>query len=156
MLQPRVDNFGKSIGPVINVYNKLLDYSLIRINVPSDTEQSINHFEGTFRGFANPIENLRVFKYGAVTGQTCGIYDARSIIDKFRITIFYDKTGTNDSPHISLMGDSGSSWVTRQGAALDDLKLFALHYAGDETKNIAFASLYSSIMPSINSKIPQS
>jgi len=153
MLQPRAGNFGQSIGTITNVYNQALDYSLFRIQADADQNQSINRFEGTVHSFINPLIGMKLFKFGAVTGQTSGIYDARSIIDQHRITIFFDPLRQNDGPNISDKGDSGSLWLTRQGPEPDNLKMVALHYGGDADKNVAFANLFSSIWPSITSKI---
>lgn len=154
MLQPKFRNFGEPIGRMTSVFNKFLDYSLIRLNVKVDGLQSINGFMGGLEGFTNPTEGMRMFKFGAATGKTFGVFDARSIIDRHRIIIRFDTNGPNDSNRISSPGDSGSMWVTPQNSAPGNLRMVALHYAGDEDRNIAFASLFSSISPSIRSQLP--
>ena len=154
MLQPKRRNFGKPVGNVNSVFNKFLDYSLFRTNVPSDGLQSVNGFDGEIEGFANPDNDMRLFKFGASTGRTFGIFDARSVIDKHRITIHFDPHGPSDTNRISAGGDSGSIWLTRQNAREGNLRMVALHFGGDEQHNIAFASLFSSISASIRTKIP--
>lgn len=154
LLQPKYRNFGEEVGRTVSVFNQRLDYSLFSLNVTSDTNQSINGFAGEIEGFVRLTQNMHLYKYGASTGKTFGIFDARSIINQHRVIIRYDSEGPNDSTRISAPGDSGSLWVTNQYSSPGKLKIGALHYGGDEDKNLAFATLFSSIYQSIRNKIP--
>jgi hypothetical protein len=154
ILQPKFRNFGEIIGRSTSVFNQFLDYSLFELSSPADGMQSINGFDGEIEGFVRATEDMRLFKFGASTGKTFGIFDARSIINQHRIIIRYDGSGPNDSPRISAPGDSGSLWVTNQFSSPGKLRIAALHYGGDEDRNLAFASLFSSISQSIRNKIP--
>jgi hypothetical protein len=154
IVQPKHRNFGERIGNSSSVFNQYLDYALIVLDTDSDPLQSINGFAGEIEGFVRTTEDMRLFKFGASTGKTFGIFDARSIINQYRIIIRYDPSGPNDSGRISSPGDSGSLWVTNQYSPQGKLRMAALHYGGDEDKNVAFASLFSSISQSIRTKIP--
>jgi hypothetical protein len=154
MFQPKSRNFGTPVGNITSIANNQLDYSLFTISVSADGMQSINGFNGEIEGFTNPFGEMRMFKFGASTGKTFGFFDGHSLIDQNRIAIRYDAKGPNDSARISSPGDSGSVWVTSQNASPGNLRMVALHYGGDEIHNVAFASLFSSISPSIRNKIP--
>ncbi|MDG4654691.1 S1 family peptidase [Chryseobacterium arthrosphaerae] len=149
--QPSISNFGQAVGTITTIFNPNLDYSLFELDskLPHDQYQSINGISGIIDGYINPWGGLQVFKYGATTGKTYGIVDGRSIIHKHLITIRNDPQ-FNRGNRISEPGDSGSLWVTCKSSSPQILKAVALHCAGDENHNIAFATLYSSIFASIN------
>lgn len=149
--QPSIGNFGSEIGLITPFFNPNLDYSLFEINstLQHDQNQSINGIPGIIDGYINPWDGLKVFKYGAKTGKTHGIFDGRSIIHKHLITIRND-TQFNNGNRVSEPGDSGSLWLAFKNSSPNILKTVALHCAGDESQNIAFATLYSSIFVSIN------
>lgn len=143
----------RKIGISTPVYDKDLDYVLIRLQQPYDTDQSINAIKGEIVGFKNYESNLRVIKMGAYTKRTTGITNGRSCLDCAKITIRYDSSGINDSPLISHRGDSGSFWVLPSAENMGNLKVLALHTSGEPGLNIAYANLFSSIHSSINNKI---
>lgn len=154
IVQPKHRNFGEEIGIVSSVNDVFLDYALFALREQSDGLQSINGFRGQIEGFTNPVDGMSLFKFGAATGRTFGIFDARSLISKHRIVIRFNPGAPNDTGRISAGGDSGSLWVTQQNATPGNVRMVALHYGGDPDKNVAFATLFSSISPSIRNHIP--
>lgn len=149
--QPSFGNFGSNIGKATPYFNSNLDYALFEIHpgIRHDIHQSINGLLGIIDGYINPWDGLRIFKYGATTGKTFGIYDSRSIINKHVIAIRSDSVA-NNGRRISEPGDSGSLWVASKNSSPNNLKIVGLHCSGDESRNIAYATLYSSISSSMN------
>lgn len=155
LFQPNKPNFGSEIGLVTGPFNQSLDYCLIRLADKPDQAQSINKVNGIVNGFSQPVMGQRMAKVGAATKLTMGVLEARSLLDASKIVISYSHDPLNDSPKISDNGDSGSVWFVHDPHQPSVLKLVALHYGGDRPKNIAFATLFSSIFPSVRNKLNQ-
>jgi hypothetical protein len=153
LFQPNKPNFGTEIGLVSEAFSQKLDYCIFRLKENPNISQAINRINGVVSGFANPLIGQKLAKVGAATNLTLGIVEARSLVDISKIIIRFAPDPRNESTKVSSAGDSGSVWFTESPGEPEKLKLVALHFGGDVVKNIAFANLFSSIIPSINQKI---
>lgn len=151
LFQPNKPNYASPIGSVTRLFHQALDYSVIRLQAAYDDAQSINRLPGRIEGYQQPLLGARYVKVGAASGRTAGILEARSLQDPSRIVLSYAADPQNDSAKISLEGDSGSVWLAPAGP--QQWKLLALHYGGDPARNIAYATLFSSIAPSIRQQL---
>ena len=193
VFQPKRSSFGEKIGVSSGTLSDPdMDYALFSPTRPHDPQQHLNGIAGMIAGYkqAAGLNELRVFKTGAASGLTEGVYDGRSLFHPFRVSIGRASVAQTDGsapgagkkheqPHpttrsasarlrtpgdparlrapgdsgrLSAPGDSGSVWVTA-GEQPGLLRLFALHTGGDEEGNMAFATLFSSIIPSLNAKL---
>ncbi|RYY62232.1 MAG: hypothetical protein EOO05_03520 [Chitinophagaceae bacterium] len=149
VLQPRRELFGEAIGRVSAIGDPRLDYRLVELMEQADPLQSFNHLPGIADGYMMPsgMNVLRLIKTGAASGLTAGIYDGRSLLEPWRITIRAGK----DIP-LSSAGDSGSMWVA-DGTQGGVFRMFALHTGGDEQGQMAMATLYASIHASVQRQL---
>ena len=153
LFQPNKPNYGRPIGLVTGLFHQDLDYAVVRVQTAYDELQSVNQLPGRIEGYQQPLLGARYIKVGAASGRSMGLLEARSLENPSRIVLGYQADPQNDSPKISLPGDSGSVWLAPSLTTTNQWKLLALHYGGDPARNVAYATLFSSIFPSIRQQL---
>ncbi len=153
IIQPKAGNLGSLIGTATSIFDRGLDYALLRLEVPPNQLQHVNCVSGQISGWVQPVNGTRVMKYGAKTGLTHGIVNGRSLSMPHVISVAFDEQMPSSSNRLSAEGDSGSVYLVQNPNNPAELKIIALHTDGVDNGKLAYATLFASIFPSINQKI---